>query len=308
MAETVKVEGGGDGILIGVGLFVFLIIISLVVWAMNPDLFKKKEGDDCKIDDGDIRGTYEIDDKGKCVLKSCDTGWRVDGKKCTKILESIGGDKVPSPATPAPAGPAPAGPAPAGPAPAGPTPPPRPKNGDYWLVHTMPDDKNNPTNYMMWPQADKTLHRYPFWNDEKVLWDIEPSGKDDNKYWLVHTLLDTTTNVWTKYMMWPEADGTLNRYPFWADEKVLWEIVPSGNDDNKYWLVYNLPDHTVSPDHPEYGKIKPHHVWPQTDGKLGRWTWWQEDIRLWEIVPKSGVPSLGKVDVEGYTLKEYYES
>ena len=120
MAESIKIEGGGDGILIAGGIFIFFVIILLVVWAMNPDMFKKKEGDDCKVNDGDIRGTYEIDDKGKCVLKSCDTGWRVDGKKCTKILESIGGDEVPAPADPAPADPAPAGPAPAGPAPVDP--------------------------------------------------------------------------------------------------------------------------------------------------------------------------------------------
>jgi hypothetical protein len=71
---------------------------------LKPDIFKlKKEGDDCEIDNGDSRGTYEIDSKGKCVLKSCDSGWKVDGKKCTKILESIGGDKVPQAPAPAPA-------------------------------------------------------------------------------------------------------------------------------------------------------------------------------------------------------------
>ena len=112
MAETVKIEGGGDGILIAGGFIIFLIIISLVVWVLNPDIFKKKEGDDCKVKDGDIRGTYKIDKDGKCVLKSCDSGWKVLGDKCSKIIDQ---DEVPAGPAPAPAGPAPA---PAGPAPA----------------------------------------------------------------------------------------------------------------------------------------------------------------------------------------------
>jgi hypothetical protein len=98
MAESVKIEGGGDGILIAGGIFIFFVIILLVVWAMNPDMFKKKEGDDCEVEDGDIRGTYKIDKDGKCVLKSCDTGWKVLGDKCTKILD----DEVPGPADPVP--------------------------------------------------------------------------------------------------------------------------------------------------------------------------------------------------------------
>ena len=92
MSETVKIEGGGDGILIAGGAVIFLIIISLIVWAMNPDMFKKKEGDKCEIEDGDIRGTYEIDKEGKCVLKKCDTGWEVLGDGCTKTIED---DNVP---------------------------------------------------------------------------------------------------------------------------------------------------------------------------------------------------------------------
>jgi hypothetical protein len=96
MAETVKIEGGGDGILIAGGFVIFLIIISLVVWALNPDMFKKKEGDKCEVEDGDIRGTYEIDDKGKCVLKSCDSGWKVLGDKCTRVQPP----DAPAPGTP----------------------------------------------------------------------------------------------------------------------------------------------------------------------------------------------------------------
>jgi hypothetical protein len=167
----------------------------------------------------------------------------------------------------------------------------------------------NDKNYFFWPQSDGTLNKYPFYTDEKTLWEIIPSGNDDNKYWLVYTLLDTNDNTWKSYFFWPQSDGTLNRYPFYKDEKTLWEIIPSGNDDNKYWLIYPLPDTTGNAnDNTDYGKIKSHHVYPQTDGTLGRWPFWKESGRLWEIVPKSGIPSLGKTDVEGYTMREYYQA
>src|SRR5210317_947136 len=85
MTEPLK----GDGILIAGGIVLIFGIIILIAWAINPDIFKfKKEGDDCEVEDGDFRGTYKIDEDGKCVLESCNAGWKVDGKECTKIVST----------------------------------------------------------------------------------------------------------------------------------------------------------------------------------------------------------------------------
>ena len=77
--------------------FIFFVGVSLlIVWAINPDIFKfEKEGDDCEGDDE--KGIYEIDEDGKCVLVSCDYGWEVDGKECVKAAPSA---TIPSATTP----------------------------------------------------------------------------------------------------------------------------------------------------------------------------------------------------------------
>jgi len=73
-------------LLIGLGGFIIFVgLIVLLVWAINPGLFKSKEkGETCEKDDKDVRGTYEYDEDGKCVLKSCFTGWEVNGDVCVK--------------------------------------------------------------------------------------------------------------------------------------------------------------------------------------------------------------------------------
>ena len=82
-------KGGGPSpmdLLIGLGGFIIFVgLIVLLVWAINPGLFKSKEkGETCEKDDKDVRGTYEYDEDGKCVLKSCFTGWEVNGDVCVK--------------------------------------------------------------------------------------------------------------------------------------------------------------------------------------------------------------------------------
>ena len=87
LASAIKNAGKmGTGATIGIALFVIVFLVGiglLIAYAVNPDIFKtKKEGDECKGDD--VRGTYEIDEDGKCVLASCMTGWEKSGTDCVK--------------------------------------------------------------------------------------------------------------------------------------------------------------------------------------------------------------------------------
>jgi len=62
-------------------------------------LTRPEEGEECE--GKDDNGVYEIDDKGKCVLKSCNVGWYKSGKEC--LVNLSGSDCVPT-GTPEPLG------------------------------------------------------------------------------------------------------------------------------------------------------------------------------------------------------------
>jgi len=73
----------------------FIFIVVLAGWFLN----RGEEGDECE--GKDENGTYEIDDKLKCVLKSCGSGYYKSGKKC--LVDQSGVACVPT-GTPDPQG------------------------------------------------------------------------------------------------------------------------------------------------------------------------------------------------------------
>ena len=73
----------------------FIFIVVSAGWFLN----KGEEGDECE--GKDENGTYEIDDKLKCVLKSCGSGYYKSGKKC--LVDQSGVACVPT-GTPDPQG------------------------------------------------------------------------------------------------------------------------------------------------------------------------------------------------------------
>jgi len=58
--------------------FCVVFIIVLAGWFLN----KGEEGDECEVKSPDENGTYKLDDKGKCVLKSCASGYSKSGEMC----------------------------------------------------------------------------------------------------------------------------------------------------------------------------------------------------------------------------------
>jgi hypothetical protein len=75
---------------------VLLVIVGAVIYYF---MTRPEEGDECE--GKDDNGVYEIDDKGKCVLKSCNVGWYKSGKEC--LVNLSGSDCVPT-GTPDPQG------------------------------------------------------------------------------------------------------------------------------------------------------------------------------------------------------------
>jgi len=66
-------------------IVVIVMMFCMVLVAVGAYLFlnRPQEGDECEVkipDDNAI--TYEIDDEGKCVLKSCKSGYIKSGKEC----------------------------------------------------------------------------------------------------------------------------------------------------------------------------------------------------------------------------------
>ena len=94
-AKTVKVNFGSNqssgmlnGFLLIAGIVIFFGLILLILWAVNPNIFKsKKEGKKCEVDDPDPRGIYKYDEDKECVLDSCVSGWEVDGEECVEEEE-----------------------------------------------------------------------------------------------------------------------------------------------------------------------------------------------------------------------------
>lgn len=86
MNSSAKNFGGSsksDGsfmIVIAIVVIIFVAVAGLLIYSAT----RPKEGDECEGDDD--RGTYEIDEDGKCTLISCETGWEVDGKTCIKTV------------------------------------------------------------------------------------------------------------------------------------------------------------------------------------------------------------------------------
>ena len=80
---------------------VIVMIFCMVFIAVGAYLFlnRPQEGDECE--GKDENGNYEIDDKGKCVLDSCASGYYKSGKEC--LVDQSGEDCVPE-GTPDPMG------------------------------------------------------------------------------------------------------------------------------------------------------------------------------------------------------------
>ena len=73
----------------------FVFIVVLAGWFLN----RGEEGDECEGKDENAK--YELDDKLKCVLKSCTTGYYKSGKEC--LVDNSGVVCVPT-GTPDPQG------------------------------------------------------------------------------------------------------------------------------------------------------------------------------------------------------------
>ena len=67
--------------------FCFVFIVVLAGWFLNMG----EEGDECE--GKDKKGTYEIDEDLKCVLKSCASGYYKSGKEC--LVDQSGDTCVP---------------------------------------------------------------------------------------------------------------------------------------------------------------------------------------------------------------------
>ena len=72
--------GGGDEMILIVMMMMFCCIFSVIAGAGWYFLMAPEEGDECT--GKDENGNYVIDDKGKCVLDSCNTGYYKSGKEC----------------------------------------------------------------------------------------------------------------------------------------------------------------------------------------------------------------------------------
>ena len=82
-------SGGNSTTTMIIVLVVFVIFISMSVAAYFL-FFKKEEGKECKIKDGDKNGVYKYDEDLDCVLDGCKKGYEVSGTKC--ITERKPGD------------------------------------------------------------------------------------------------------------------------------------------------------------------------------------------------------------------------
>ncbi|MDB4675372.1 discoidin domain-containing protein [Akkermansiaceae bacterium] len=66
-------------------IIVIVMMFCMVLVAVGAYLFlnRPQEGDECKVETPDDNAlTYEIDDEGECVLKSCKSGYYKSGKEC----------------------------------------------------------------------------------------------------------------------------------------------------------------------------------------------------------------------------------
>ena len=63
-------------------IVVIVMMFCMILVAVGAYLFlnRSQEGDECEGEDEN--GNYEIDDKGKCVLDSCASGYYKSGKEC----------------------------------------------------------------------------------------------------------------------------------------------------------------------------------------------------------------------------------
>ena len=74
-------------------IVVIVVILCVVLVAVGAYLFlnQPQEGDECE--GKDENGNYVIDDKGKCVLDDCASGYYKSGKEC--LVDQSGEDCVP---------------------------------------------------------------------------------------------------------------------------------------------------------------------------------------------------------------------
>src|SRR6056300_1097934 len=66
-------------------IIVIVMMFCMVLVAVGAYLFlnRPQEGDECEVETPDDNAlTYEIDDEGECVLKSCKSGYYKSGKEC----------------------------------------------------------------------------------------------------------------------------------------------------------------------------------------------------------------------------------
>ena len=80
--------GGGGEEMILVVMMMFCCIFSVIAGAGWFFLMAPEEGDECS--GKDENGNYVIDDRGKCVLDSCNTGYYKSGKEC--LVDQSGKD------------------------------------------------------------------------------------------------------------------------------------------------------------------------------------------------------------------------
>src|SRR6056300_1181294 len=74
-----------------IAVIVMIFCMLLVTVGAYLFLTRPQEGDECE--GKDENGNYEIDDKGKCVLDSCASGYYKSGKEC--LVDQSGEDCVP---------------------------------------------------------------------------------------------------------------------------------------------------------------------------------------------------------------------
>ena len=73
-------------------IIVIVMMFCMVLVAVGAYLFlnQPKEGDECEVETPDDNAaTYEIDDEGECVLKSCNSGYYKSGKECLVEEEDV---------------------------------------------------------------------------------------------------------------------------------------------------------------------------------------------------------------------------
>ena len=79
--------GGGDEMILIV-MMMFFCMFSVIAGAGWYFLMAPEEGDECT--GKDENGNYVIDDKGKCVLMSCGSGYYLSGEEC--LVDQSGKD------------------------------------------------------------------------------------------------------------------------------------------------------------------------------------------------------------------------